>query len=74
MVWQTEARLKILKNPGEWVANNKKNSRAHKYPCLMTDGYCRNEKESIEFMRSGTVEKPCVGFKNPTQLINLEKT
>ena len=61
-------------HPGQWVLkDNNPDSGSHKYPLLDFRVKSRNEGDSLNHMTKGTEQKPCFGFKNPSQLINLQK-
>lgn len=59
---------------GIWVQNPKNPKYgSHKYPLLETPVAERNMADTTEHIAAGTEKKPCFGFKNPSQLINLNK-
>lgn len=58
-------------HPGKWVANPlKPNCGSHKYPLCAEPVAKRNMEDSIRHMESGTPQKPCMGFKTASPLIN----
>ncbi|XP_051153467.1 uncharacterized protein LOC127276837 isoform X2 [Leptopilina boulardi] len=62
------------KNPGSWVENpNKENCGSHKYTWINPVGLLRTEEETLQHVQECTEEKPIYGFKNPSELLNLNK-